>query len=76
VLRVGGGQGLYSTTLASALIDDNNFRRILEVGKAGGKRLKEVGGLLSRGRPYNIKVVDTNGRFMPLGWVKVVFKEA
>jgi CRISPR type III-A-associated RAMP protein Csm5 len=76
VLRVGGGQGLYSTTLASALIYDNNFRRILEVGKAGGKRLKEVGGLLSRGRPYNIKVVDTNGRFMPLGWVKVVFKEA
>jgi len=76
VLRIGGGQGLYSTTLASALIDDKNFRRILEVGEAGIKRLKEVGGLLSRGRPYNIKVVDINGRFIPLGWVKVVFKEA
>jgi CRISPR/Cas system CSM-associated protein Csm5 (group 7 of RAMP superfamily) len=75
VLRIGGGQGLYSTTLASALIDDKNFRRILEVGEAGIKRLKEVGGLLSRGRPYNIKVVDINGRFIPLGWVKVVFKE-
>lgn len=76
VLRIGGGQGLYSTTLVSALIDDNNFRRVIEAGEAGDKRLKEVSRLLSRGRPYNIKVVDVNGRFMPLGWVKVVLKEA
>jgi CRISPR type III-A-associated RAMP protein Csm5 len=77
VLRIGGGQGLYSTTLISALINDNNFRRIIEAREAeAGRRLKEVRKLLSRGRPCNIKVVDINGRFMPLGWVRVVFREA
>jgi len=77
LLRIGGGQGLYSTTLVSALIDDSNFRMMMELGEAGGgRRLREVRRLLSSGKPYNIKVVDVNGRFMPLGWVKVVFREA
>ena len=77
LLRIGGGQGLYSTTLVSALMKDSNFRRMMEAEEArGGRRLREVRRLLSSGRPYNIKVVDVNGRFVPLGWVRVVFMEA
>jgi CRISPR type III-A-associated RAMP protein Csm5 len=79
VLRVGGGQGLYSTTLLSALIDDEGFRDVVRTGRGGRiERLKKL--LLSDSmigdKPYNVKVVDVNGRFMPLGWVKVVFREA
>lgn len=77
VLRIGGGQGLYSTTLVSALMDNSDFSGIMGAGEAGGgRRLKEVRSLISGGRPYNIKVVDVNGRFVPLGWVRVVFREA
>jgi CRISPR type III-A-associated RAMP protein Csm5 len=77
VLRIGGGQGLYSTTLIPALIDDKNFRMMMEMrGAEAGRRLKEVRGLLSHGRPYNVKAVDVNGKLMPLGWVRVVFREA
>jgi len=77
ILRIGGGQGLYSTTLIPALIDDNNFKKMMESrGAEAGRRLEEVRRLLSRGRPYNIKAVDVDGELMPLGWVRVVFKEA
>ena len=71
ILRIGGGQGLYSTTLIPALIDNNNFKKMMEMREA-----EEVKGLLSRGRPYNIKTVEVNDKFMPLGWVRAVFKEA
>jgi CRISPR type III-A-associated RAMP protein Csm5 len=77
ILRIGGGQGLYSTTLIPALIDNNNFKKMMEMREAeAGRRLKEVKGLLSHGRPYNIKAVDVDGELMPLGWVRAVFKEA
>jgi len=77
ILRIGGGQGLYSTTLIPTLIDNNNFKKMMEMREAeAGRRLKEVKGLLSRGRPYNIKTVEVNDKFMPLGWVRAVFKEA
>jgi CRISPR type III-A-associated RAMP protein Csm5 len=77
ILRIGGGQGLYSTTLIPTLIDNNNFKKMMEMREAeAGRRLKEVKGLLSHGRPYNIKTVEVNDKFMPLGWVRAVFKEA
>jgi len=79
ILRVGGGQGLYSTTLLSALIDDEKFKEVIRTGR--GKRFNKLRSLLLSdsmvgARPYNVKVVDVDGGFMPLGWVKVVFKEA
>jgi len=77
LLRIGGGQGLYSTTLASALMEDARFRWMIEERRVeGGRRFREVRRLLLGGRPYNVKVVDVNGRLMPLGWVKVVLREA
>jgi CRISPR type III-A-associated RAMP protein Csm5 len=77
LLRIGGGQGLYSTGLVSALMENDDFRRIIEAREAGGgRRIREVRKLLSYGRPYNIKIVDVNGKFVPLGWVKVVFGKA
>jgi len=77
LLRIGGGQGLYSTTLVSALMKDASFKGIIEAREVeGGRRLRQVRRLLLGGRPYNVKVVDVNGRLMPLGWIKVVFKEA
>jgi len=78
LLRIGGGQGLYSTTLASALMNDPIFRGMIIEGRRveGGKRFREVRRLLSSGRPYNVKVVDVNGRLVPLGWIKVVIREA
>jgi len=77
LLRIGGGQGLYSTTLASVLMEDARFRGMIEERRVeGGKRFRELRRLLLGGRPYNVKVVDVNGRLMPLGWVKVVLREA
>lgn len=80
LLRIGGGQGLYSTTILPVLIGVDGFRQLITSKSARMKEAPKYVKSLSRlltpynMRPFNVKVVEADGVYMPLGWIRVVFE--
>lgn len=81
LIRIGGGQGLYSTTVLPALVGDQDFINLISSHSRYDKNIpKYVRGLIGllspiTKRPFNVKVAEINGFFMPFGWIKMVFEE-